>query len=180
MLFQETGLPGAFVIDLKRMTDDRGSFARAWCAREFGARGLETRFVQGNVAFSLKAGTLRGLHLQAAPHQEVKLLRCLRGAIYDVMVDLRPNSPCFKRWFGVELRADKGTMVYVPRDFAHGYLTLEDATEVFYQVSAPYVPEAERGFRWNEPAFNIRWPREVTVISDKDRGWPEFQDWSLR
>jgi dTDP-4-dehydrorhamnose 3,5-epimerase len=176
MRFAETELPGAFVIDLERREDERGFFARAWCERELAEHGLDTRVSQCNLAFNERRGTLRGLHYQVAPHAEVKLVRCTRGAVYDVIVDLRPESATYTRWIGVELTEDNRRMLYVPEGFAHGYLTLADATETFYQVSVPYTPDAERGARWDDPAFGIEWPQtEGLVMSDKDRSWPDFE-----
>ncbi len=175
MKFTKTGLDGAFVIEIDPVFDDRGFFARAWCRREFEAAGLRLDFVQANIAFSKKKGTLRGMHYQKAPHAEVKLLRCIRGSIFDVMVDLRQNSPTFKKWFGSELTDDNHKMVYVPEGFAHGYLTTAAETEVFYPVSAYYSPAGEAGVRWNDPAFGIEWPQtEGLTISKKDQNWPDF------
>lgn len=176
MQFTETDLAGAFVIDLERHEDERGFFARAWCEREFADHGLDTRVSQCNVSFNEHRGTLRGLHYQVSPHAEVKLVRCTRGAVYDVIVDLRPESATYTRWVGVELTAENRRMLYVPEGFAHGYVTLVDATETFYQVSVPYAPEAERGARWDDPAFGIEWPQtEGLVMSAKDRSWPDFE-----
>jgi dTDP-4-dehydrorhamnose 3,5-epimerase len=176
MIFTETRLEDAYVIDLEPRADERGFFARAWCSREFADHGLSTRLAQCNVSLNGRRGTLRGLHYQAEPHAEVKLVRCTRGAIYDVIVDLRPSSPTFCRWLGVELTAENRTMLYVPEGFAHGYQTLEDDTETFYQVSAFYAPDAERGVRWDDPAFSIEWPYpESPLISEKDRSWPDFR-----
>ncbi len=176
MIFTETDLPGAYVLDLERREDDRGFFARAWCATELGDHGLETRLVQANVSFNERKGTLRGMHMQVAPHAEVKLIRATRGSVYDVIVDLRPDSPTFRRWTGVELSAVNGRALYVPEGFAHGYQTLEDGSETFYLVSEFYAPDAERGLRWNDPAFGIEWPDpEQAILSEKDASWP---DWS--
>lgn len=176
MHFSETSLPGAFVIELERFEDERGFFARTWCRREFERHGLTPRMVQANVSFSKEHGTLRGMHYQTAPHEEAKLVRCTRGAIHDVIVDVRPESPTFKEWFGVDLTAGNYRMLYVPEGFAHGFITLEDATEVTYQVSAFYAPEYERGIRYDDPAIGIAWPRPVRVISDKDQRWPDVRD----
>lgn len=175
MIFTETELPGAFVIELERRGDERGFFARAWCRREFEERGLSGRIVQCNLSFNDRSGTLRGLHYQVAPSEETKLVRCISGAVYDVIVDLRPSSPTFKRWLGVELTADNRCALYVPEGFAHGYQTLIDGTETLYQVSEFYAPDAERGVRWDDPAFGIEWPeaREL-IISEKDLSWPDF------
>lgn len=174
MIFTETKLPGAFIIDLERRGDARGYFARTYCQREFEQHGLPARVVQTNMSFSKHQGTLRGMHFQAAPYAEAKLVRCTRGALYDVIIDLRPESPAFRQWVGVELTADNQRMLFVPEGFAHGFYTLVDDVEVMYQVSQFYTPQAERGFRWNDPAFAIEWPGPVTTISDKDSRWPDF------
>ncbi len=174
MKFEETELPGAYVIELEPVRDERGFFARAWCAREFEAAGLTTVHAQTNFSYNGRAGTLRGLHYQLAPHQEVKLVRCIRGSIYDVIVDLREGSPGYRKWIGVELSACNRRMLYVPAGFAHGFVTLEDDTEVLYQVNEFYTPGAERGLRYDDPAIGIRWPRAVSIISEKDAGWPAF------
>ncbi|TAK32245.1 MAG: dTDP-4-dehydrorhamnose 3,5-epimerase [Chloroflexota bacterium] len=172
MFFDETALKGAFIIDPERLEDERGFFARTFCQREFAARGLSQQFVQCNISFNSKQGTLRGMHYQGAPHEEAKLVRCTRGAIYDVIVDLRPVSPTFKRWIAVELNAENQRMLYVPQGFAHGFQTLEDETEIFYQMSEPYVPDCARGFRWDDPTFAIAWPSVPTrTISSKDRSY---------
>ena len=175
MIFRETPLRGAFIIEVEKREDDRGFFSRAWCKEEFEAHGLRLDVVQANINFSKRKGTLRGLHYQTRPHGEIKVVRCTKGAIYDVIIDLRPESSTYKQWIGVELRADTQAMLYVPEGFAHGYQTLEDDTEVFYPVSAYYRPEAERGVRWDDPTFGIKWP-EVgeRMISGKDRGWPDY------
>ena len=175
MKFTPASIEGAYVIDLEKRADERGYFARAWCEHEFAVHGLGTRIAQVNVGVSTKAGTLRGLHYQQAPHGEVKLARCARGAVYDVAVDLRPASPTFGRWHGCELSAENGRMLYVPEGCAHGYLTLRDDTELTYFTSAPYAPDAARGVRHDDPAFSIAWPRTVTTISSQDAGWPDFR-----
>jgi dTDP-4-dehydrorhamnose 3,5-epimerase len=175
MIFTETKFVDAFVVELEKHEDERGFFARAWCDREFAAQRLNTQWVQANLAYSKTKGTLRGLHYQAAPYQEAKLMRCIRGAIYDVILDLRPESPTYKQWLGVVLTADNQKALYVPEGFAHGYQTLVDDCEVFYPVSQFYTPGSERGVRWNDPAFAIRWPlTEGLVISDKDQNWPDY------
>jgi len=174
MELRETPLSGAFLIDLSKRGDSRGFFARLFCEREFAAAGLEENFVQINDSLSAREGTLRGLHYQLPPLQEVKVVRCIRGALWDCIVDLRPESPSFKRWFGVTLSADNRTMLYVPRGFAHGFVTLSDDAEVVYLVSAPYAPDHERGLRWNDPLFAIEWPRQPVELSDKDSNWPLF------
>ena len=175
MIFTETKLEGAFILDLERRGDDRGFFARVFCRNEFESHGLNPFVAQANTSYSKDRGTLRGMHFQRAPHQEAKLVRCTRGALYDAIVDLRPDSPTFKQWIGVELTADNYRMLYVPEGFGHGFQTLVDDTEVTYLVSEFYTPHAEGGVRYNDPAFGIEWPGEVTVLSDKDRDWPDFE-----
>jgi len=174
MIFRETGLRGAYVVDLEKREDERGFFARTWCVGEFEAHGLNTRLVQCSLSFNTRKGTLRGLHYQVKPHEEAKLVRCTAGALCDVIVDLRRDSPTYKRHVSVDLTAGNRTMLYVPEGFAHGFLTLEDATEVFYQISEFQAPEQARGVRWNDPALGIAWPGEVKVISERDRSWPDF------
>jgi dTDP-4-dehydrorhamnose 3,5-epimerase len=174
MLFRETSLPGVFEVGLEPHTDDRGFFARSWCRKEFEAHGLNSEFVQCNISYNALKGTLRGMHYQAPPHAEAKLVRCTRGAIYDVVLDLRPNSPKFRNWVAVELTAENHRMVFIPEGCGHGFLTLEDDTEVFYQMSEYYHAQSGRGVRWNDPAFGIRWPGKVDVISQKDREYPDF------
>lgn len=172
MIFEETTLPGAYLARLDPHSDARGHFARAWCRDEFARHGLATEFVQGNVSINPARGTLRGLHYQAAPHGETKLVRCVRGAIYDVIVDLRPRSPTYGKWLGVELAPAMLRMLYVPIGFAHGFQTLADDTEVNYLVSAFYAPTAGRGVCYDDPALGIPWPLPVTHISAQDRSWP--------
>jgi len=172
--FEPTPLPGVWVVELEPHRDERGYFARAFCAREFAAHGLETTFVQCNVSGNRYRGTLRGLHWQAAPHEEVKLVRVVRGAAFDVVVDLRADSPTYCRCFTTMLDARSGRAVYVPRGCAHGFLTLEDDTDVFYQMSEFYVPELARGARWDDPAFSIPWPEVPQFISERDRTHPPF------
>jgi dTDP-4-dehydrorhamnose 3,5-epimerase len=172
--FQETSLRGAYIVDIERLTDLRGYFARTWCQREFEEHGLNPRLVQCNMSFNLKKGTLRGMHYQDAPHEEAKLIRCTMGAICDVIVDLRPDSPTFREHLVVTLSAANRKMLYIPEKFAHGFITLEDNTEVFYQMSEFYSQESARGFRWNDPSFGIRLPLEVAVISERDRDYPDF------
>lgn len=176
MKFTETRLKGAFIIEIEKLSDERGFFARSWCRKEFEAHGLTIQVVQANVSYNLKKGTLRGMHYQIAPYQECKLIRCTRGAIYDVIIDLRPDSPTYRKWTGVELTADNYTMFFVPEDFAHGFQTLTDETEITYQVSQFYTPGSEKGIRFDDPAFGIQWPLEITVISDKDSAWPDFMN----
>jgi dTDP-4-dehydrorhamnose 3,5-epimerase len=175
MTFTATPLAGAFVIDPEPIEDERGFFARSFCVEEFRARGLNPRVVQCNVSFNRRRGTVRGLHYQRAPHGEAKLVRCTAGALYDVIVDLRPDSPTMQRHFAIELSARNRRMLYIPEGCAHGFQTLEDGTEVFYQMSAPYTADATAGVRWNDPAFGIEWPLEVTVISERDRSYPDVR-----
>jgi dTDP-4-dehydrorhamnose 3,5-epimerase len=176
MIFAETRLHGAYVVDLEPREDERGFFARVWCADEFAERGLSTELAQCNLSFNHRKGTLRGMHFQVEPHEEVKLVRCTRGAVFDVIVDLRPDSPTWKHWIGVELTAENRRALYVPKGFAHGYQTLMDGTETFYQVSTAYAPGAEGGVRWNDPAFGIEWPHpDRPLISDKDLAWPDYR-----
>lgn len=175
MIFQETKLKGAFVIDIEKHKDERGYFARSWCRKEFKAHGLNPIVVQANVAFSSNKGTLRGMHYQADPYQEAKLIKCLRGKVFDVIIDLRSNSATYCEWFGMELTAEDHTMLYVPEGFAHGYQALLDNTEVFYLVSQFYTPDSERGVRWNDSVFGIEWPvTDDLVISEKDKNWPDY------
>jgi dTDP-4-dehydrorhamnose 3,5-epimerase len=176
MTFLETKLSKVFEIHLDLNCDDRGFFARSWCQREFESHGLNSKVLQCNVSFNTTKGTLRGIHYQAAPHAEAKVVRCTKGVIYDVVVDLRPQSPTFKHWIAVVLAADKRNMVYVPEGCGHGFLTLEDDTEVFYQMSEFYHPELARGVRWDDPAFQIVWPHKVGVISERDRTYPNFEE----
>lgn len=174
MNFIETTLRGAFVIEPYRIEDERGFFARTFCRREFEAHGLNSNLVQCSVSFNRKRSTLRGMHFQVAPHAETKLVRCTRGAIYDVIVDLRPDSRMFCRWFGIELSADNQLALYIPEGIAHGFQTLQDETEVFYQISESYSPECAGGVRWNDPAFAIQWPIANPVISARDQTHSEF------
>lgn len=175
MEFREAPIRGAYIIDVKRIGDDRGYFGRLWCEREYEALGLKTHICQSNIGFSRTAGTLRGLHYQRAPHQEVKIVRCSRGAMFDVIVDLRPDSPTYKQWFGMELNEDNATMLYVPEGCATGYLTLRDNTEMYYHATEFYHPESATGVRYDDPAFNIRWPGPIEILSPNDTSWPDFQ-----
>jgi len=176
MIFKKTKLKDAYVIDIEKLEDTRGFFGRAYCRKEFETQQLIPDLVQCNISFNKFKNTIRGMHYQIAPHQEVKLVRCTRGAIYDVIIDLRSVSSSYKQWIGIELTADNYRMLYVPEGFAHGYQTLYDDTEVFYQVSQYYNPEFERGVRWNDPAFGIQWPvTQAAVISDKDENWSDFR-----
>ena len=175
MLFKELEIPGVMLIQQQRRTDDRGFFARMFCQSEFAGQGLDNKVAQVNTAFSPQARTLRGVHFQAAPHAEVKMVRCLRGAVFDVAVDLRPGSSKLGRWTAVSLTAENGDMLYIPEGCAHGYLTLVPDTELMYFASVPYAPAAAAGVRYNDPAFNIAWPETPTVISQADRSWPDFK-----
>ena len=181
MIFRETKLKGAFIIEPERLEDERGLFARTFCKEEFKAHGLNSRVVQCNISFNKKKGTLRGMHYQVAPHEEAKLVRCTRGAIYDVIVDLRPDSPTFKQWVAVELTADNHRMLYIPEGFAHGFQTLEDNTEVFYQMSESYHPESARGIRWDDPMFGIKWPNvRHRIVSEIDQSYADFSCIDIR
>ena len=175
MKFTETKLKGAYIIEPELITDERGFFARSWCKKEFTERGLNHNLVQCNISFNLKKGTLRGMHYQAKPHEEAKLVRCTMGAIYDVIVDIRPESPTFKQWVAVELTAENRKMLYIPEDMAHGFQTLVDNTEVFYQMSEFYHSESATGLRWDDPVFGIEWKKQQNlIISDKDLSYPLF------
>lgn len=174
MIFRETTLAGAFVIELEKREDERGFFARTFCREEFSAHGLNPDIAQCNVSFNKRKGTLRGMHYQAAPFAEDKLVRCTAGAIFDVIIDLRKSSGTFRRHFAVELCAASGNMLYVPEGFAHGFQTLFDNTEVFYQMSKPYAAQCARGVRWNDPAFAIEWPPAERTILGRDRDYPDF------
>jgi dTDP-4-dehydrorhamnose 3,5-epimerase len=172
--FIETPLRGAFLVKPATFTDERGFFARTWSQREFEDRGLDGTLVECNVSFNTRAGTLRGMHYQAAPDAQVKLVRCTRGAIHDVIIDLRPESPTFKQWFAAQLTARNQHMLYVPEGFAHGFQTLEDDSEILYQMGAYYAPDAGRGVRWNDPAFGIDWPPAERAMNARDAGYPDF------
>ncbi len=174
MKFVFAPLHGACIIEPEPAADERGYFARGFCAREFADHGLASNFVQANISFNSHAGTLRGMHYQIAPAAEVKLVRCVRGALFDALVDLRQESPTFLQWFGDTLTAENRKMMYVPEGFAHGLLALEPNTEAFYMVSQFYAPEMERGLRWDDPAIGIEWPRQPSVISERDRRHPDF------
>lgn len=174
MLFSSTDIDGPRVIDLEPIEDERGFFARAWCSREFGEEGLVDQLVQANISYTARRGTLRGMHLQIAPHAEAKVVRCIRGAMQDVIIDLRPDSDTFTQWVTVELTADNHRVLYIPEHFAQGFLTLSDDTEVLYQVSNFYAPDHEVGLRFDDPAFAIDWPMTPTVVSAKDQQWPDF------
>ena len=172
MRFTKTDIAGAWVIDPNPLEDTRGRFMRAWCVREFAEHGLDFSPVQANMGFSLHRGTVRGMHFQEAPALEAKLVRCTRGAIFDVVLDFRPGSPSYGKWYGVELNSENAQMLYVPEHCAHGYQTLEDHTEIYYMASGFYSPGSVRGVRFDDPAFNIQWPLVATVISEQDRNWP--------
>jgi len=170
--FAPTALAGAYLIHLEPRVDERGLFARAFCAREFADHGLEPNYVQANISTNTRVGTVRGLHFQRAPHAEVKLVRCVKGAVYDVIVDVRENSKTYRRWFGAELSDANGLTMYVPQGFAHGYQALSDGATVFYMVSAFYAPQAEGGLRFDDPKLAIEWPLAVAEVSEKDAKWP--------
>lgn len=175
MIFKETRLPGAFIIEPERREDERGFFARTWCQREFAEHGLNARLVQCNISFNVQCGTVRGLHYQVEPFGEAKLVRCTQGALYDVIVDLRSASPTYKQWLAVELTADNRRQLYIPEGLAHGFQTLTDNVEVFYQMSEFHQPQAARGLRWDDPAFGIEWPVTAhRIISAKDLSYPSW------
>ncbi len=175
MKFESTAIQGAFLVHTDPIEDGRGSFARSFCRREFERHGLNPNIAQCSISISRKSGTLRGMHYQVAPKEEAKLIRCVRGRLFDVIVDLRPKSPSFRKWFGVELDGSGRKLIYVPEGVAHGFLTLEDDTEVFYQISEFYDRESSRGVRWNDPAFGIKWPCEPRVISPRDKAYGDFR-----
>ncbi len=175
MIFVETKLKGAYIIELEPIADERGLFARSWCQQEFEAHGLNPNLVQCNISFNKKKGTLRGMHYQVAPHEEAKLVRCTKGAIYDVIIDLRSGSLTFKQWIAVELTAENHKMLYIPEGFTHGFQSLTDNTEVFYQMSEFYHPECARGVRWNDPTFKIEWPQDERIITAKDMQYPDIK-----
>ena len=174
MKFTETKLKGVYVIDLEKHKDDRGFFARSWCQKEFAEKGLDSFLVQCNISFNKKKGTLRGMHYQIAPFEEVRIVRCTQGALLDVVIDLRSGSPTYKKHFSIELSAENRKMLYIPKGFAHGFQTLMDNTEVFYQMSENYSAGHAKGVRWNDTAFTIFWPLPVTKISEKDKTYPGF------
>lgn len=175
MEFTPTKLPGAFIIEPTRLEDERGFFARTWSRADLAERGLNPELAHCSISFNKHKGTLRGMHYQIAPYEEAKLVRCTMGAIYDVIVDLRPASPTFNQWVAVELTANNHLMLYVPEGCAHGFQTLAAESEVLYCISAQYAPEYARGVRWNDPAFGLEWPLEVTVISERDAGYADYQ-----
>ena len=176
MKFFETELKGSYIIELEKLEDERGFFTRIWDKKKIQDKGLDSDLVQMSFSFTKKKGTLRGMHFQKKPFEETKLVRCTRGKIFDVIIDLRPESNTYKKWIGVELKSDNLKMLYIPEGFAHGFQTLEDDTEVFYQMSNWFSPEHVRGIRWNDPSFQIKWPLPVENISDKDKTWKDFQD----
>jgi dTDP-4-dehydrorhamnose 3,5-epimerase len=174
--FHTTTLEGAWLIDLERRSDSRGFFARTFCVQEFATHGLETNYPQHSISFSARRGTVRGMHYQREPHSEVKLVRCLKGSIWDVIIDMRTNSPTYRRWQGFDLSDADGRQLYIPKGFAHGFQTLSHGVEVNYLISEPYDPEAACGIRFDDPSFSIAWPLAVTEISAKDLSWPDFVD----
>jgi dTDP-4-dehydrorhamnose 3,5-epimerase len=180
LIFSETTLKGAVVIELEKREDSRGFFARTFCQREFSQHSLETEIAQCNVSFNAETGTLRGMHYQIAPFEETKLVRCTMGAIFDVIIDLRPDSVTFTKSFGIELSARNRRALYVPRQFAHGFETLEDNTEVSYQMSQFYSPDHARGVRWDDPAFDIKWPLPPRTIAERDQAYPDFRGTGFR
>ena len=172
MVFKETKLKGAFIINLKRLEDERGFFARTFCQKEFQEHGLNPQIAQANISYNKKRGTFRGMHMQLAPYEESKLIKCTGGAIYDVIIDMRISSDTFKQWVGAELTAENHQMLYVPEGFAHGFITLKNDKEVTYQMNQFYAPGSEKGFRWDDPAFGIEWPIQPVLISEKDKNFP--------
>lgn len=176
MKFLPLSLPGAYLIEPSPISDERGFFARVYCKKELEQRDLNPNLDQCSISFNHKKGTVRGMHFQKDPHAEVKIVRCTRGSIYDVILDLRPQSPTYKKWEGVVLSAENRKLLYIPEGFAHGFQTLEDGTEVFYQISCPFAPEFASGVKWNDPSFEIRWPDDISVISSKDQTYPHYEE----
>jgi dTDP-4-dehydrorhamnose 3,5-epimerase len=175
MKFVEASLRGVFIIEPECVEDERGFFARTWCRREFESHGLNSRLVQCNISFNKKKNTLRGMHYQALPHEETKLIRCTQGSVFDVIIDLRPDSRTYKHYMSIRLTAQNHVLLYIPGGFAHGFQTLEDDSEVFYQMSEFYYPESARGVRWDDPAFGIEWPDAAgRILSERDRNWPDY------
>jgi dTDP-4-dehydrorhamnose 3,5-epimerase len=174
MKFNSTDIDGLYYVDIDRLKDERGFFGRAFCRQEFDEIGLDSEVCQANISYNQRAGTLRGMHYQKPPYQESKFIRCIRGSIYDVVIDLRKNSPTYCHSFGIELNDENRTALFVPKDFAHGFVTLTDDTEVIYMVSQSYVPNAEEGIRWDDPVFAIDWPINPSLVSSKDAQWPDF------
>lgn len=179
MIFTETKLKGAYLIDINKIKDNRGFFGRSWCREEMEAHGLNGNVVQSNTSFNKLKGTLRGMHFQKSPYEETKLVRCTKGSVYDVIIDLRKDSSTFKNWFGIILSENDHRMIYVPENFAHGYLSLENNSEVTYLVTQFYTPNSEGGLRWNDPEIGIDWPQQINVISDRDRNQPLFSEIDL-
>ena len=175
VIFEDLPVPGSFVVVMEPIPDERGFFARSWSAQEFWTRGLSPDLVETSVSFNDRHATLRGMHYQVAPHEEAKLVRCTRGVIFDVVVDLRPASPAFRHWAGVELTAENRKALYVPEGCAHGFLTLTSGSEVLYQISHEHMPDFARGVRWDDPAFGIRWPVQPAILSERDRSYPDFE-----
>jgi dTDP-4-dehydrorhamnose 3,5-epimerase len=175
VIFRETRVAGALVIEPERHVDDRGAFARIWCAREFAERGLDARLAQSSLSTNPRRGTLRGLHYAIPPHAEAKVVRCVRGSAYDVLVDLRPGSPTYRRWCAETISAENGLAIYAPEGVAHGFLTLEDSTDLLYQISEFYDPDCARGVRWNDPSFAVAWPHADPVLSERDRSYPDYR-----
>jgi len=174
VIFRDTPIAGALILEPERHVDERGSFARVWCARELERQGADARLVQCSISFNARKGTLRGLHYSVPPHAEVKVVRCVRGAMYDVLVDLRPGSPSYRRHFALTLTADNALALYVPEGVAHGFETLEDSTDVLYQMSVFFDPACARGVRWDDPAFGVPWPDVDPILSDRDRSYPDY------
>lgn len=175
MIFTETKLKGSFIIEIEKHEDERGFFGRSWCLKEMKDHGINMNVVQANVSYNKRKGTLRGMHYQIAPYEEAKLVRCSKGSIFDVIIDLRVDSPTFKQWFGIDLSQENYKMLYIPEDFAHGFITLEDDCEISYLMSELYVPGAAATIRWNDPFFNIQWPLAPTILSEKDKSQPDFR-----
>jgi len=176
IIFKETKVAGAFLIEPEKFEDQRGFFARSFSQKEFSEHGLRAEFVEAGISFNLRQNTVRGMHYQAAPNAQAKLVRCTRGAIFDALIDLRPDSPTYKQWYAHELSAQNRLMLYIPEGCAHGYQTLADESEIFYQLSAGYAPASERGVRWNDPVFGIAWPAtDGVIINDRDRNYPDFK-----
>ena len=176
MIFHKTMLEGAYIIEIQKHEDERGFFSRSWCKKEYDDHGLNSSLVQENIGFSIKKGTLRGLHYQISPYEEVKVVRCTKGAIYDVIVDLRPDSKTYKKWLSIELNGDNRSILYVPEGFAQGYITLSNHTEMCYHTSQFYAPNFARGIRYDDSSFAIDWPIEVAVISEADKNWPNYKE----
>lgn len=174
MIFSETKLSGAYVIEIEKIEDERGFFARTWDKREFSKKKLDSEFVQSSVSLNKKKGTIRGMHYQIKPYEETKIIRCIKGRIFDVIIDLRPNSKTFKEWFSIELSENNYKMIYIPKGFAHGFQTLEDNTEVFYQISQAYESKFSKGIKWNDKILDVKWPMKNIIISEKDKSLPKF------